>query len=792
MLRRKLFREIRKNLSQFITILLMVMIGVMAYSGIEAYMAGMTIAADDFYRDYNLEDLNVMGENFTKEDLEDVKKLDHVKNAERKLEINVINSEDNDKGFLASFIETNEISKFYVYEGKGFDPESKGAWVNKYYADENGLKVGDTIKFKYDTMEIEAEIEGIIHIPDHLYTIRDEAAILPNFKEFGFVYLSYKAIPEGYIKEAIMNKLGIKDEAILKMFKPDIDYMEYVPYNYIMVDVDDKANVESVKNDIEDNIESALAIIKAEDTISYSRYQGEIDEGKGFVGIFSGLFLFIAVLSVITTMTRVIKKQRIQIGTLKALGFSDGKVQLHYIGFGFWVSLIGAALGLLLGRFFIGGVFMGLEMDFFEIPNNGAIIEAKSYLVALLVVLGISIVTYLTCRKQLKENPAETLRIELPKVKSGTLGFTTSKIFRKLSFAVKWNIRDVIRNKIRTATAVVGITGCCVLIVCALGMLNSIDYFIRLQFEDLYNFDYKLTLNQGLSNDDTKVLTDTYGEFTSQTLGIEIKKASGDREANSVFVYDAGDKVRFKDADDDFMQINRDDGVYVTVRLAENLNLKVGDTISWHVYGSKDFYDSKIVGFNRDPQSQIITATRAYVESLGLEYIPDSIYTDMDLSGQKDIKNVESVQDISTMKNDISGMLEMMRTMIVIIITVAILLGVIIIYSMSILSYSEKQYQFSTLKVLGFEDSRIRRIFIKQNNWIAVAAIILGLPLGRALTGFLFTICLEDTYDFATYIHPVTYLLGAVGTFLVSFVVSLFLGRKVNGIDMVSSLKSNE
>lgn len=792
MLKRKLFREIRINLSQFITILLMVMIGVMAYAGIEAYMAGMTKAADDFYSENNLEDLNVLGEGFSKEDLDEVRNLDHVKNAERKLEINVINSDNNDKGFLASFIETNEISKFYVYEGKAFDPESKGAWVNKYYADANGIKVGDIIRFKYDTMEIEAPIEGIIHIPDHLYTLRDEAALLPNFEEYGFIYLSYKAIPEDYLKETLMKKMGLRDEQILKTVMPDIDYTALIPFNYIMVDVDDKANTESVKNNIEDNIDSAIAIIKSEDTASYSRYQGEIDEGKGFVGIFSGLFLFIAILSVITTMTRVIKKQRIQIGTLKALGFTDSAVQFHYIGFGFWVSLIGAALGLLLGRFFIGNVFMGLEMDFFEIPNNGAIVELKSYIVALLVVLGISFVTYLTCRKQLKENPAETLRIELPKVKSGTLGFTTSKVFRKLSFAVKWNIRDVIRNKIRTLTAVVGITGCCVLIVCALGMLNSIDNFIKLQFEDLYNFNYKLTLNQGLNRDDVNSLTDTYGSFTSKTLGIEIKNASGEREANSVFVYDAGDKIRFKDKDDEFMNISRDDGVYITVRLAENLNLKVGDTISWHIYGSKEFYDSKIVGFNRDPQSQILTATRAYIESLGIEYIPDAIYTDMDLSGQKDIKNVEVVQDTESMKKDISGMLEMMRSMIVIIIFVAVLLGIIIIYSMSILSYSEKQYQFSTLKVLGFEDSRIRKIFIKQNNWIAVAAIILGLPLGRALTGFLFTICLEDTYDFSTYIHPLTYLIGAAGTFIVSLAVSLFLGRKVNSIDMVSSLKSNE
>ena len=447
---------------------------------------------------------------------------------------------------------------------------------------------------------------------------------------------------------------------------------------------------------------------------------------------------------------------------------------------------------MLAGKFFIGQVFMGLEMDFFEIPNEGAVMNPLSYLVAFAVVLGISFVTYLTCRKQLKENPAETLRIELPKVKSGTLGFTTSSAFKKMKFSTKWNIRDVIRNKIRTLTAVVGITGCCVLIVCALGMLNSMDHFIDLQFEDLYNFNYSLSLKEGISGDEIKTLTDTYGDKTSQTLGIEIKDSTGNRTANTVFVHDAGDLVRFIDPDNDFMTLDRNDGVYITHKLGENENIKIGDTITWHIYGSKDYYESKVVGYNKDPQTQGVTATRAYIESLGLDYTPDTIYTNDDLSNKKDIANVQVVQDKSNLKKNISGMLEMMRTMIVIIIFVAVLLGVIIIYSMSILSYSEKQYQFSTLKVLGFEDSAIRRIFIKQNNWIAIAAIIIGLPLGRGLTSWLFKICIDDKFDIDTYISFPTYFLGAAGTFLVSFVVSMFLGRKVNSIDMVSSLKSNE
>ncbi|MBR0131780.1 MAG: ABC transporter permease, partial [Lachnospiraceae bacterium] len=766
MLRRKMFREIGKNLSQFITILLMVMIGVMAYSGIEAYMDGMITAADDFYESNNLQDLDVNGMNFTAKDLETVKSLPHVKNAERKLVLSAINSEDNDKSYSVSVIESNEISEFFVKDGVPFDANAEGAWVEGKYMEENKLKPGDKISFKYDILEFELTILGAIQVPDHVYDIKDESALLPDHESYGFVYISANAVPEAYRK--------------------------FITYNDIMVDVDEKANVDEVKNSIEDALDNALAIVKIEDSLSYSTYQGEIDEGRGFVGIFSGLFLFIAILSVITTMTRVIKKQRIQIGTLKALGFSDFRVQMHYIGYGFWVSLIGAAFGLLAGKFFIGGVFMGMEMDFFEIPNDGAIVKPKSFLVAFLVVLGISFVTYLTCRKQLKENPAETLRIELPKVKSGTLGFTTTSIFKKLKFATKWNIRDIIRNKVRTLTAIVGITGCCVLIVCALGMLNSMDHFIDLQFDDLYNFKYSMSLKEGIGSNEIENLTDTYGDKTSQTLGIEIKDKKGNRNANTIFVHDAGDLVRFINPKNKFMELKRDDGVYITHKLGKNENIKIGDTITWHIYGSKDYYDSKVVGYNKDPQTQGVTATRAYIESLGIDYVPDTIYTDMDLSDNKDIAGVEVVQDKENLKENISGMLEMMRTMIVIIIFVAILLGVIIIYSMSILSYSEKQYQFSTLKVLGFEDSKIKRIFVKQNNWIAIAAIIIGLPLGRGLTSWLFKICIEDKYDIDTFIRFITYLLGAVGTFFVSFVVSSFLARKVKTIDMVSSLKSNE
>ena len=796
MLRKKMIRDILKNKSQFITIFLMITIGVMVYAGIEAYMDGMTTTANNFYTENNLQDLNIIGKNFTKEDLENIKNIENVTNAERKLELVMTDSNDENKSYLVSFIESNEISKFYVSAGEKFDKDKSGVWLDYFYAKENNIKVNDQISFKYDGYEFNEKVLGIIYVPDHVYDVKDASQLIPNHKNYGFLYMSVKEA-ENFIKKQAKDqlekemKITITDSEFAKI-QPNFNYLEYMPFNYVMVDVNDKVNNNQVKDDIESNIENALASIAIEDTTSYAMYQGEIDEGKAYVGIFSGLFLFIAILSVITTMTRVVKKQQLQIGTLKALGFSKLEISKHYIGYGFWVSLIGAICGILLGKYFLGTFFLNLEMSFFEMPNGQVYINSSTYIVAILVILVVSLVTFATCYKELKKKPADSLRKEIPRVRNGSLNVTTKGILKKLNFASKWNLRDILRNKFRTITGIIGIVGCCTLIVCALGMLNSMNYFIKLQFDDLYNFNYKLTLKENLSSEEIETLMATYGNNTSETLAIEVKDKENNRETNTIFVDDSNNYVRFIDNNYNFKKLDSNKGVYVTYKFASKYNLKIGDKVKWHVYGNKNYYESEIVGFYRDPQVQGMTATREYIEKLGISYNADSIYTNDDLSKTKTIKNVDIVQSRNELKETINSMLSMMRKMIIIIIVFAVLLGVVIIYNTSILSYGEKEYQFATLKVLGFNNKRIQKIFSLQNSWICLASIIIGLPVGYSLTSYLFKACLDENYDFGVHIQPWTYIVAAVGTYLVSYLVSKQLSKKIQTIDMVSSLKANE
>ncbi len=790
MLKRKMFRDIRFNLSQFITIFLMVFLGVMVYAGIRSYMDGMTRTAYIFYEDNNLQDLEVIGKNFTDEDLKQIKDIEHIKSAERKLTVMGTMENEEERTLQVNFIESNEISKFYVKDGKAFDKSKKGVWLDEYYAKNNNLKVGDIIKIKYEKETLEEEIIGLINVPDHVYDIKDESAIFPNHIDYGFCYLSINEFPENIIKQEIMKKMNITDETIFNTAMPDFKAQDYLVYNYVMIDVDNEENKNNVKNQIEEKVVNSIAVTDIKDSISYSSYQGEIEEGETYVGVFTGLFLFIAMLSVITTMTRVVKKQRIQIGTLKALGFKKRKITNHYVGYGLWISILASLLGLIIGPLFIGNLFMGMEMEYFQIPNGKPTVSTSSFIVAIMVVVVVSIVTYITCRKELKENPAETLRAEMPKIKQNSLNITTKGIFKKMSFASKWNVRDILRNKMRTAMGIAGITGCCMLLVCAFGMLDTMNNFIETQFEKLYNFDYKLTLKSGYSNEVFEELTKKYGDSTSKSLGIEIKEGD-EKQSNNIFVDDSKESVRFLNHDGEYIKLS-DNGIYVTEKLAETKGYKIGDKISWHIYGEEKYYESEIVGFDRDPQNQNIKMTKKYLENLGIEYKPDSIYTNKDLSKIKEIDGVELIQDKNALKEGMLSMINTMQTMVVLLIIVAAILGGVIIYNLGILSFTEKKYQFATLKVLGFKNKKIKKIYIKQNNWITIISIILGLPLGFFMVDFIFKMALSDTYDFSAKIKIASYAFAIVGTYIVSLVFSKILAKKVKKIDMVTSLKGNE
>ena len=561
-------------------------------------------------------------------------------------------------------------------------------------------------------------------------------------------------------------------------------------YNQIIVDIDDTDKIDETKRNIENNIKSAIAVTDRNASSSYQSYNSEIEEGETYSKVFTFLFLFIAILSVVTTMNRFVKKQRTQIGTLKALGFKNRKIIKHYVSYGFYVSLLASILGLILGKYVLGAFFLNMEAQYFEIPVYNTILISSVYILALIVVVLITIVTYLSCRGILKESAVEALRTEIPKVKNTKFDLTTKGIFKKSSISTRWNLRDIGRNKSRSIMAVVGIIGCTMLLVCAFGMLDTMNSYLDWEFNKISNFEYKLSLSNNYTNEQLEKLTDKYGNSTSETLGIEIKNGEK-KEANTLVVNDAKDYLKYTNHNREYMDL-KDDGIYITEKLSKKYNLNIGDTISWHIFGDNTWYTCKIVGLNRDPQNQNLNMTRKYYETLGLTYRADSLYTNENLSETKSLDGVDIIQSKANLQEGMESMLDTMKTMITILIVVSAILGFVIIYNLGILSFTEKQYQFATLKVLGFKNQQIKKIFIKQNLWLSIIGIVLGLPLGFIMVDYIFKAALGENYDFSASIKPLSYLLAAGGSLIVAIFVNKVLSRKVKTIDMVTSLKGNE
>ena len=761
-LSKKRLRDIRQNKMQFFNIFIMVFLGVFVFAGIHAYMDGMEKSADKYYENNNFQDIWLSGENFSNEDLEKVKNTENVKNAERLLTIKTELENKDDVTLDTNFIESNNISKMYVVDGEEFSKEKKGVWFDSYLAKNLDLKVGDEITVTYQNMKITEKIIGLVNTPDHVYFVKDDTEIFPTHKNYGFIYLSINELPQ---------------------WMPQI-------FNQIIVDVDNIDKTQKTKADLENNIKSAIAVTDRESSVSYKGYNSEIEEGTTYSGVFTFLFLFIAVLSVTTTMNRFVKKQRTQIGTLKALGFKNRKIINHYVGYGFIISLAASLVGLLAGRFILGGFFLNMEMSYFEVPVYNTVLIPVVYILAIAVVVLITLVTYLSCRSILKESAVDALRLEIPKVKNTKFDLTTKGIFKKASISTRWNLRDVGRNKGRSLMAIVGITGCTMLMLCAFGMMDTMKSYLSWEFDKISNFEYKLSLSNNYTNEQFTSIIEKYGNQTSESFGIEIK--NGDKkETNTLTVNDAPDKLKYTNHSKEYMDL-KDDGIYITEKLSEKYDLKVGDEITWHIFGDDNWYTCKIAGLNRDPQNQQLNMTRRYFESLGFTYRADVLYTDDDLSNTKTIDGVDTIQSIANLKQGMESMLETVQMMIVLLIVVSAILGFVIIYNLGILSFTEKQYQFATLKVLGFKDKQIKNIFVKQNLWLTVVGIVFGLPFGFLMLDYIFKSALGDNYDFNAYISLVSYLYATLGSLVVSVVVNKVLSRKVKSIDMVSSLKGNE
>ena len=756
MLFKKMLRDIRKHKAQFLSIFLMAFLGVFVFVGVGGESVGLEVNVNDYYNDTNLADGWIYSININDLFLYQVDCLGATTQMERQLVVDSVADFSNDPEITLHFVENNTISKFYLLQGEPLDIDDKnGVWLDKSFADAKGLKVGDNITFKFEGHEIEKEIKGIGYSPEYVYHA-SQSSVIPDFSKMGFAYMSYKAFPEDNIS---YNVLNVKFDGTPENYN---DLLSYHMDGYYS------------------------SFVERSEHVSVNQFSEEMDQHKMMSGIFPVVFILISMLILLTTMTRIITHQRTQIGILKASGFKDRSIIFHYVSYGFWLVLVGAILGLILGPMTLPQLFYPSMSATYKLPSWEPAWSMNFIYVAALMVLMSIFVSYYAVKSISDEKPADTIRPKVPKI--STTGFVERLgIWDKLSFNVRWNWRDAKRNKFRALMTIIGVIGCSALLVCAFGMYDGMNDLKEWEFNQINHYDSKLVIDdEATMSEIDDVASDVNGDKIMESA-IEIESGSV-KKSGSLLVLNHTDLVTPTDYDWNPIKIE-DDEVSISQKMADMLDVGVGDTIKWHIMGSDKWVKTKVDKIHADPTSQGLIMSSDKLEDLDLNYTPTSIVTTEHVD-----KNYSAIKTANSMK-DMTGswdeLTEAMWLLIYILIFFASLLAVVVLYNLGLLSFTEIEREIATLKVLGFKTGALRKLLLTQNLWFTAIGFLLGLPVGY----FILKIMWEssgDSFYILPSISPANFILSAVITFALSIIVNLMFSRKIKKLDMVESLKSGE
>lgn len=756
MLLRKLFRTAWKYKAQFLSMIVMVAIGVGVFVGfnIEWYSIGENTSA--FFGETGYADYRVYNEEgFSAEDLTALQELEGVEAATRVLAVNV--GVKGAEKSLALFVNENyTLSRMTITEGKDYDKESDGFWLSDKFAQENGFSVGDPLTVTYGGLDIAGEVVGLAKSSEHMICVADENQLMPDYTTFGFVYAAPSKI----------------FAAIHRVYYPQINLLSGM----------EKRNME---NAVASALGKTTLVLSKEEHMAYAGAQSEMEEGRTMGSVLPVLFLLIGILTMITTMHRITANEKTQIGTLKALGFRDSKILRHYTSYGFVIGLVGALLGVGLG-FGIAAIVIspnGMMSTYFDLPAWGLYMPWFCWLVLVLTVGFLTLIGFLSVKKMLKGTAADALRPYTPK-KMKAMAIEKTGVWNKLSFATKWNLRDIFRHKSRSLMTLIGVVGCMILLVGGLGMRDTMTGFLDVIDTKLYNYETRVNVTESAS--DEEVIS-----FAQNVEGdlLASSSVSLNGKAVSLDIYEVThDKIRFIDENNDVVSLG-DEGVYLCLRLAEDYC--VGDEIRFSPYGSDRIYTARVAGVIRSVMTENITLTRTYAATIGISYHYTAVFTDVaqdEISPETFISGTQTKQ--ATMQSYDSFM-EIMNTMVLVLVLAAVVLGIVVLYNLGVMSYVERYRELATLKVVGFRDRKIGGILISQNIWLTVLGILIGLPAGVGVLHLLL-VTLASEYELKMVLGVLTYLVSILLTFGVSFVVGLFVARKNRKIDMVEALKGAE
>lgn len=547
--------------------------------------------------------------------------------------------------------------------------------------------------------------------------------------------------------------------------------------------------------------------------VGYVSYQQDAERMGNLASVFPLIFFLVAALVCLTTMTRMVEDQRVEIGGLKALGYSRSAIALKYVGYGFLSSFLGGVLGLAVGVTVIPTIIFNAwkvlytvgDMELFLLPD----VALLSVGAAVLCVTGTA---FATCFAALTAVPAQLMRPRSPKPGRRVLLERIRPVWKRMSFTWKVTMRNLFRYKKRFWMTVIGIGGCTALIITGFGVRNSLYDVFDKQYDEITPYSAQVSLMDDITDDE---LTEIAAALDGSSLVSEwmpvsnqpVTAESGSRSLDSnVYLFTVADEeqfsrfVRLRHRQDNAEVSLSRDGAVITEKLADMLDVGVGDTITL-VDGDNRRAEVTITGLTENYVFHYIYITEecyeslfgqvSEINSLMVTYTEDTEENSDAVAEQLiPLSGVSSVSRIENTKNTFIDGMKGVDYAVVVITVSAAALAFVVLFNLTNINITERMRELATLKVLGFYTGELNAYIYRENIFLTIFGILLGLVLGRFLHQWLIITVEIDMVMFGREAGMMSYVYAAVLTALFSFLVNVISRKKLKKIDMVESLKT--
>lgn len=782
MLFRKMLRDYKANFGAFFSVFLLAALAMALFCTFEGHVLSQKVARENYHKECNLSDVWMYGEGFSDDELDTVRNLDFVKDAQLRMSVTG-SAPDCDGAQVDIYLEReNLVDTPYYISGEPFDPtDTDGIWLANAFARLRNIKVGDDFTIEYNGITFTREVKGLVESAEYEFREADGDADM-YLENIAIVYMSYDAFPiRDYINHMVDK---ISDEKLAKI-------MPYTQMIIVTTDGGGLAHEEALAESIDRDYS---AIVDRKSIPGLARLDSELEQHQSFSYLFVIIFVGIAILVIATSMGRMVEQQRTQIGTMNALGLKRRKIMLHYISFSLVVSAVGVVLGLLVGTLWGSPAVIDMFANWYIVPGLHSVFHPMYLIIAAGIVAVCVLASYISCRKLLRIKPAEALRPAAPK-KGRKCIFERLPFWKKLSFTSQYNLRDISRAKLRSFMCVIGTAVGMLLMVYAVGCNELLGSMIEINFNRVTVGEYQIKFSEDAKTENVDDMAEKLDGEVVMMNQVEVAKEknapSDKKKKETVTVLEGKNLYNILDLNNQVKKLTPGT-IGISRKLAATLDVKEGDTIYWHLYTKNTWYEAKVGTIYRSLESQGIAYLREDYEKTGAEYTPSFLMTDDKAAKDKaDLDYVTGVNSKSEMQAAYESSMEIMNMMVGMMAVFSILMIVVVLYNSGVLSFHERVKEFATLKVLGLRSSKIRRILSMQNLWLSIIGIIIGAPLGNVSLNAMINTNGEN-FDYNLMLAPVDYVIAGIFVMIISMLVSFMFSKRIRKLDMVETLKGVE